>query len=202
VRIGIFGGSFDPIHRGHLAVAEAAREARRLDRVLFVPAASPPHKESRELAPARHRLAMVRLAIDGRKGFETSTVEVDRGGISFTVDTVDELRSREGPGATWFLLVGSDSLLDLPSWKDVHRLLRDVEIVSLHRRGAPRDAIGRLRSSLSAEEVERLERGFLEIEPVDVSATEVRDRARAGRPLDDLVPEPVSAYIVRHELYR
>jgi nicotinate-nucleotide adenylyltransferase len=202
VRIGIFGGSFDPVHRGHLAVAEAARGAFRLDRIVFVPAATPPHKGARELAPAADRLEMVRLALAGRKGFEISPVEVERGGISFTVDTVDELRAREGRPASFVLLVGSDSLLDLPSWKDVHRLLREVEIVAVHRRGAPRGAIERLRGVFSEEEIARIERGFLDIAPVDVSATEVRERVRAGRSIRDLVPEPVADYIERHGLYR
>ncbi|HET6201817.1 MAG TPA: nicotinate-nucleotide adenylyltransferase [Planctomycetota bacterium] len=202
MRVGVYGGSFDPIHNGHVAVASAARDRGGLAQVLLVPAAAPPHKEGRVLAPAEHRLAMVVLAVEGRPGLEASDLEIRRGGRSYTVDTLEEVRALSPPGAEVLLVIGSDTLPDLPQWKDIHGILARTRVLTIVRRGFARSAVEGLRGSFTAEEVGALAAGFLEIEPVDVSATEVRERLRRGLRVDDLLPPAVAAYIARHGLYR
>jgi nicotinate-nucleotide adenylyltransferase len=186
-RIGLFGGTFDPPHVGHLALAEAARQRLRLDRVVFVPAGDPPHKRGRRLSPAADRLAMTRLAVRGLPGFEVSTVEIRRRGPSFTVDTLRRLAARH-PGARLFLLLGADSLGEFRTWRDPDGIRRLATLAVAARPGH------RL----------RLPRGVRRIDspPLDVSSSALRARARAGRPLRVLVPEPVARYIERHRLYR
>ena len=117
MRLGIFGGSFDPVHYGHLLLAESCREQCRLDEVWFVPAAAPPHKRSRELTAGQHRIEMLRLAVGGHAAFQVSTLEIERGGLSYTVDTLAEIQQHQ-PAAELFLLMGADSLVDLPSWRE------------------------------------------------------------------------------------
>ncbi|MGH7150877.1 MAG: nicotinate-nucleotide adenylyltransferase [Planctomycetota bacterium] len=201
MRIGVYGGSFDPIHNGHLAAAGTARDRGRLDRVLLVPAAAPPHKEGRALAPAEHRLSMVALAVEGRPGLEACDLEIRRGGRSYTVDTLAQVRALF-PGAEVFLVIGSDTLPDLPQWRDVHEILARTRVLTVFRRGHDRGAVEGLRSHFAPEEVESLAAGFLEIDPVDASATEIRDRLRRRLPVAGLVPTRVAAYIERHGLYR
>lgn len=201
MRVGVYGGSFDPVHNGHLAVAGTVRDRVPLDRVLLVPAAAPPHKEGRALAPAAHRLSMVALAVEGRPGLEACDLEIRRGGRSYTVDTLAEVRALF-PGAEVFLVIGSDTLPDLPQWKDVHAILARTRVLTVLRRGHGRSALEGLRSSFSPTEVESLAAGFLEIEPVDASATDIRDRLRRRLPVADLVPHRVAEYIERHGLYR
>ncbi|MCI0586892.1 MAG: nicotinate-nucleotide adenylyltransferase [Planctomycetes bacterium] len=201
MRVGVYGGSFDPIHNGHLAVAGTARDRASLDRVLLVPAAAPPHKEGRDLAPAAHRLAMVALAVEGRPGLEACDLEVRRGGRSYTVDTLAEVRALF-PGAEVFLVIGSDTLPDLPQWRDVHSILARTRVLAVLRRGHGRDAVEGLRCHFAPAEVESLAAGFLEIDPVDASATEIRDRLRRRLPVTGLLPPPVAAYIERNGLYR
>jgi nicotinate-nucleotide adenylyltransferase len=201
MRVGVYGGSFDPIHNGHLAVAGTARDRASLDRVLLVPAAAPPHKEGRVLAPAAHRLTMVALAVEGRPGLEACDLEIRRGGRSYTVDTLGEVRALF-PGAEVCLVIGSDTLPDLPQWKDVHAILARTRVLAVLRRGHGREAVEGLRSHFAPAEVESLAAGFLEINPVDASATEIRDRLRRRLPLAGLLPPPVAAYIERNGLYR
>ncbi len=201
MRVGVYGGSFDPIHYGHLAVAGTARDRASLDRVLLVPAAAPPHKEGRDLAPAAHRLAMVALAVEGRPGLEACDLEIRRGGRSYTVDTLAEVRALL-PGAEVFLVIGSDTLPDLPQWRDVRSILARTRVLTVLRRGHGRDAVEGLRSHFAPAEVESLAAGFLEIDPVDASATEIRDRLRRRLPVAGVLPPPVAAYIERNGLYR
>ena len=193
-RIGVFGGTFDPPHLGHLAMAEWAWARLRLDRVLFVPAALPPHKLGRRLSGPEHRLAMTRLAVRGNPAFAVSDLEVRRTGPSFTLDTLRAVRARH-PGARLFLLMGADSLADFPAWREpaaIARLATLVVAARPDRRRAARPA--------------RLPRGarivHLDNPVVDVSASALRARARARRPLRYLVPDTVAAYIERHRLYR
>src|SRR6476620_7357600 len=117
MRLGLYGGSFDPIHYGHLLLAECARETLSLDEVWLMPAAVPPHKQTRELAPAKHRLAMLQLALAGHEQIKSSQLEIDRGGISYTVDSLAAIHELH-PDATLFLLMGPDSLNDLPTWRE------------------------------------------------------------------------------------
>lgn len=134
MRIGVYGGSFDPVHVGHLIAAECCREQAALDRVLFVPAAVPPHKQDRRLADTDHRVAMLTLAIGGHDGFAASTVELDRGGVSYTIDTLTDLAARH-PHDTLVLVLGPDSLMQLPSWREPRRILDGWEVAVVERAG-------------------------------------------------------------------
>ncbi|MEK7710200.1 MAG: nicotinate (nicotinamide) nucleotide adenylyltransferase [candidate division NC10 bacterium] len=139
-RVGVFGGSFNPIHLGHLLLAEDILELLRLDRILFVPASAPPHKPARGLAPARDRYAMTELAIRGNPRFAMSDLELRRPGPSYTVDTLEALRQEGGPDVAFFLLIGSETFLDLLSWRDPQRVARLARLVVIPRAESARFA--------------------------------------------------------------
>lgn len=193
VNIGFMGGSFDPLHHGHLVAARDARECCALDRVVFVPAAQAPLKPSAVSASAADRLAMLRAAVVGEKSFAVSDHELRRGGVSYTVDTARHFRA-EFPGARLFWIIGADQLARLPRWKDLAELAQVVEFIVVTRPGhAWRRPAGLPRGV-------RLHR--CEGHTAGVSSTELRARARAGLPLDWLAPEKVVALIRRRRLYR
>ena len=149
MRLGLLGGTFNPIHRCHLTIAGQARDAMQLDRILSIPAGDPPHKQHQALAPAVHREAMVRLAIEGQSSFAVSDIELRRAGKSYSIDTVRELQQIYGPGALLFFIIGLDVLVDLPSWKEPALLLRSCHFIVLSRPAVFRSAGSRLwRSSL------------------------------------------------------
>jgi nicotinate-nucleotide adenylyltransferase len=187
VRIGVFGGSFDPVHHGHLIVADEARRALGLTEVRFVPAREQPFKEGRHRAGADDRLAMLRLAIEGVPGFVADPRECRRAGPSYTVDTLRELRS-EFPEAALSLLVGADSARDFPKWREAAAIRELATLVVLTRPGA-------------AAPTNDLGGKMLRVPAVDISATLVRDRVRAGESIRFLVPEAVARYIADRRLY-
>lgn len=193
-RIGVFGGTFDPPHLGHLVLAEWAWARLELDRVLLVPASAPPHKLGRRLSEPAHRLAMTRLAVRGNPALAVSDLETRRAGPSFTVDTLLALRRRH-PGARLFLLMGEDSLADFPTWRDPAGIARLATLVVAARPRAGTAA--RAARPPRGARVVRLDNPL-----VDVSSSALRARARARRPLRYLVPDTVAAYIERHRLYR
>jgi nicotinate-nucleotide adenylyltransferase len=190
-RLGLFGGTFDPPHLGHLALAEWARDRLRLDRVIFMPAGRPPHKRRRDLSAVEHRLAMTRLAVRGEAAFEVSTLEARRSGPSFTLETLRELRAGS-PGALWFLLVGEDSLADLPRWYEPEQLVRLATPVVARRPGSRT----RRRPRVLGRPVV-----WLDNPGIEVSSSVIRARARAGRTVRYLVPDAVARYLDRHPLY-
>lgn len=189
MRIGIFGGSFDPPHVGHLIAAQDAAEALGLDRVLFVPTATQPLKAGREVAPARDRVAMVRLMVGDDPRFSVEADEVERGGLSYTVDTLRAFRRRWPAGtADLVLLLGADAAAQFPQWKEPSAVRELADVVVLTRG----DGAGEAPAGLAAVPTRR----------VDVSSTEVRERVLAGKPVRGLVTDPVAAYIAAHGLYR
>lgn len=192
-RRGLFGGTFDPPHVGHLALAEWARERLKLDEVLFVPVGSPPHKRATRLSIARHRLAMTRLATRGNPAFRVSSMEVDAKSPSYTVNTLRRLREDQ-PLDRWYLLIGSDSLDEFHTWLEPEEILRLSTLAVAARPGTAESAFPRYGRR----------RGVISIgnPGLDVSSTMVRARARSGRSLRYLVPDAVAAYIGRHGLYR
>ena len=196
MRIGIFGGTFDPIHYGHLLAAEEARRGQRLDRVLFVPAHRSPLKPAASASTA-HRVAMIRLAIADRSSFALSTVDVDRPPPSYTVDSVAALQ-RGSPADTFVFLIGADQLAELPQWRAPERLLQAVPIVALTRPGA---AITALDALTSLSPAARAHITVQEIPAVKISASMIRERVASGHSLHDLTPSPVVAYIEHHGLY-
>ena len=201
-RIGLFGGTFDPPHVGHLALAEWARVRLRLDRVVFVPAGTPPHKRGRRLTDAVLRLALTRLAVRGNPAFTVSSFEARRQGPSFTVDTLRHFHARQ-PDARFYLLMGADSLADFPDWHEPGEIARLATLVVAARpegRTPARGASARSHPPVPAPargHVVRLANPVLAI-----SSSALRARARAGRSLRYLVPDAVAAYVVRHGLYR
>ena len=210
-RTALFGGSFNPIHCGHLLLADEVREALALDRVLFMPAALPPHKARQQLAPAVDRFAMVALATAGHPAFDVSDLELRRPGPSYTVDTVEALRA--GGADELFVLVGSETFLDLLSWKDAPRLARLARLVVVPRAGSAFDP-----DSVQALKVlreigqERFVRAGHPLPPdgvliihaasLPISASDLRRRAREGRSLAYRLPDAVIAYIRARQLYR
>jgi len=192
-RRALFGGTFDPPHVGHLALAEWAREELKLDQVLFVPVGRPPHKRATRLSGARHRLAMTRLATRGNAAFAVSDLEVGLPTPSYTVETLRRLRARH-PRDRWYLLLGSDSLDEFHTWREPETILELSTLAVAVRPGCGEAALrrwGRRREIVS-----------LGNPGLDVSSTMVRARARAARSLRYLVPDVVASYIVRHRLYR
>jgi len=191
-RVGVFGGTFDPPHIGHLALAAWARDTLALDRVLFVPAGQPPHKRGRRLSPAPHRLAMTRLAVRGNRAFTVSTWELERRRPSFTVETLEHLAHARN--LVLHLLVGADSLDDFRTWKRPDAILKLARLAVAGRPG-------------SGSRGEKWARGtgrvdWIENPGIDVSSTLVRERVRAGYSCRYLVPDPVWHYVEKHRLYR
>lgn len=193
-RVGLFGGTFDPPHLGHLALAEWARVQLRLDRVVFVVAGEPPHKRGRVRTAAAHRVALVRRAVRGNPAFEVSTTEVRRKGASYTVDTVREFAEDE-PAARLYLLMGADMFETFGTWVQPHEILRHATLAVALRPGAraprrtPYDVMGR---------------GvvWLDNPGLEVSSSALRTRAAASASVRYLTPDPVAAYIELHRLYR
>lgn len=186
LRLGIFGGTFNPIHLGHLVLAEAAREQCRLDRIYFIPTAVPPHKRAPELIDGRHRLAMVRLAVRGNPAFRASDLELRLGGISYTLRTVQELTRRE-PSATWFVVVGSDMLA--VRWRGLEEIARRCAFV-----------VGERPSIGARRRFPRMRR--IEIPQLAISSSMIRQRIRRRHSIRYLAPEAVAAYIRQHRLYQ
>lgn len=217
--VGVLGGTFDPVHVAHLELAEAVRAALGLRRVLLVPCAVPPHKDQAMPTAASHRLEMIRLAIADRPGLEVSTIELDRGGTSFTIETLRALRLGPPPCLPVFVL-GTDSLTEIESWRDYRSILEEFDLAAVRRPGAPAGAV---RARLGAEVVDRIRmipagagpRGLLpeievgrggrvflvEISPADISSSRIRALAKRGESLDGLVPAQVARYIRANDLY-
>jgi len=211
-RIGVFGGTFNPIHIGHLRSAEEVCEAQQLDRVLFIPSASPPHKRADGLASAAHRLAMVRLAIAGNPRFRASPIEIERGGPSFSVDTLRALRARM-PRARFVFILGLDAFREIATWKSYGSLftLCDMVVTSRPpRRGAAlraaipvavREEFCYRRASRTLEHRTGNQIVFQRLSDLDISASALRARLHAGLSVRYLVPPAVQRYIERHHLY-
>ena len=192
MRLGLFGGTFDPIHVGHLILAEACREAVGLDRVWFVVAGAPPHKSGGRTA-ASHRVEMVRLAVAGNPAFEVSEVETRRPGPHYSVETLEQV-TRERPGDDLFFLIGADSLADLPQWREPGRIAELASLVVVNRPGfAPPP----FEPPAGAKPLIHVE-----VPPIGVASHAVRRQLREGRSARYQVPHPVLAYINAHKLYR
>jgi nicotinate-nucleotide adenylyltransferase len=200
--IGIMGGTFDPIHVGHLAIAEEARDALGLERILFVPAGQAPHKPVGAVSPAGHRVAMVELAIADNAAFELSRLEVDRPGPSYTAETVAEIRRGEeaaGRAPDLTLILSVETFKELPDWHEPERLLAAARLAVVPREGYPAPDPGWLNRHVPGQE-DRVD--FLEGPRLGLSSTALRDRVAHGRSIRYLVPADVARYIDAHHLYR
>jgi nicotinate-nucleotide adenylyltransferase len=202
-RIGLLGGSFDPVHSGHLHVARAALSGFDLERVVFVPAARAPHKAGRPRAGDADRLAMLRLAIAGEPRFETSDIELRRGGISFTIDTVRDLPHDLGLPADVeiHLILGSDNLPGLPHWHRARELLELVQPILVHREGDPDRLLEDTRATLGEALYSKLKSGYLRLPPVVVSSTQLRSSLQDPEREQLEIPSAVREYIRVHGLY-
>jgi nicotinate-nucleotide adenylyltransferase len=194
--VGILGGTFDPIHHGHLVIAEEAREALGLERVLLVPAAEPPHKPDSVVTPAGHRLAMVELAVAGNPAFAVSGIEVERGGPSYTVETLETLL-RQGVSDPWFIL-SAEALAGFPAWRRPDRILELCRLAVVPRGNHDALDAAWVREHFPGRE-ERI--AFLAGPLLPISGSVVRRRAAAGRSVRYLVPDAVARYIADHALY-
>jgi nicotinate-nucleotide adenylyltransferase len=201
MRLGIYGGSFDPVHYGHLLLAECCLETLRLDEVWLIPAAVPPHKQSRELAPAKARLEMIELALGGHERIRSSAIEIERGGVSFTVDTLSEV-ARQHPEAELFLLMGADSLHDLPTWREPGRICELAVPAVVRRGGAAEPDFGVLEPLITAERLKAARAAQVQMPLVELSSTDLRQRAATGQSLRFRTPRAVERYIETHRLYR
>ncbi len=198
MRVGILGGTFDPIHYGHLVAGEEARCALGLERVLFVPSARPPHKLEFPVSPAEVRSEMVRLAIADNPAFELSTVELERSGYSYTVDTVAELQERLGPKAKLFFILGEDALADLPTWHEPEKLLELCQLIAVNRPGYHSFSLRLLERQLPGVD-RRVHQ--VRIPELAIWSTELRARVASGLPIRYLVPDAVHDYIYKQGLY-
>jgi nicotinate-nucleotide adenylyltransferase len=200
MRLGVFGGSFNPVHYGHLLLAECCREACALDQVWLIPAAVPPHKQGQVLAPAKARLEMLELALAGNEHLRPSALEVERGGISYTVETLAAIRA-EQPDAELFLLMGADSLHDLFTWREPRRICELAIPVVVRRRASAEPDLSVLAPLVSAQRLAEIGRIQVEMPIVELSSTDLRERAAAGRSLRYRTPRAVERYIETHALY-
>lgn len=212
MKLGLLGGTFNPPHNGHLAIANEVRTALGLDRVLLIPAPTPPHKPVAGAVSFAHRLAMTEAAVSGVPGLEASDIEGQRGGQSYTVHTLEELQ-RQYPSAELYMVIGMDSYLDLPTWYQWQRLFDLAHVVTLYRPGyeadrqllAPVAKVPALCYDSKANEVPcRSGKSaiFLAETRLDLSSSEIRAKVAEDQSIDGLVPAPVAAYIKRHQLYR
>ncbi len=201
-RVGILGGTFDPIHYGHLVIAQEAAARLRLDRVLFIPSGHPPHKLGETVTPGAVRARMVELAIQDNARFALAELELTRPGPSYTVDTLHTLRTSQYMNSAWFMIIGGDMLADLPQWRDPQGIIRQLDgIAAMYRPGY----------AISPEQIAKLDQQLpglgeilfpIESPQLAVSATLLRERAACGLPLRYLTPDPVVEYILAQGLYQ
>lgn len=201
MRIGVFGGSFDPVHRGHLLLAECCWQQAKLDRVEFIPTAQQPLKPRGPVAGETDRLAMLQLAIAGRPEFGVSTIEIDRGGVSYTVDTLRALQ-QAWPGAELFFLMGADSLADFTHWREPAAICELATPLVVRRAESPLPAFGALEGLLSAERLAAIRAQEVEMPATPISSSAIRRLIAEQGEWESLVPEGVAEYIEERDLYR
>lgn len=198
MKLGIFGGTFDPVHYGHLLLAETCRQELQLDSVRFIPAGSPPHKTTADITDGHARADMLRLAVSGYPEYVVDRRELKRRGPSYTVDTLAELK-QEFPQAQLYFLMGADSLRDVPSWREPERITQLATIVAVNRPGLPvpdADVVRQWCGDVLAQRIQ-----VLSMPGTDVAATDLRERIRNGKGLRFLTPKAVEAFIDEHRLY-
>ena len=205
MRIGVFGGSFDPVHIGHLLAAECCREQAGLDRVLFVPAAIQPHKQDRQLASGQHRMEMLALATGGNDAFAVSGDELERGGVSYTVDTLQRLKARH-PDDDLLLILGPDAFLSLPTWREPQRIIDLAEVLAVERESLDdlSDAAtrGPLETLLGRERLDRVISKRVRLPAIGIRASDLRAAVAAGQSIRYRTPRAVECSIATHGLYR
>ena len=198
MNIGVLGGTFDPIHMGHIIIAEEVRARLDLAEVLFVLAGQPLLKLNNAISPAEHRVEMVRLAIANEPSFKLSTMEIERPGPSYTVDTMAELGNQIGAGDKLYFILGWDNLIQLPQWHEPSRLVKLCRLVPVPRVGQPSPDLDSLEAAVPGLSQSII---MLDTPQIEISSSEIRDRVARGLSIHQLVPEPVERYIREHRLY-
>jgi nicotinate-nucleotide adenylyltransferase len=200
MRLGIFGGTFDPVHYGHLLLAECCREQRGLDAVWFLPAAVAPHKQERTPAAIAQRIEMLELAVAGNPAFSVCRYEADRGGVNYTVETLAHLYAEDSSRELFFLL-GADMLADLPRWRSAERICELAVPTVVHRASHGPVDFDCLKGIATPEQIERIREHRVDMPEVDISSTEIRGRVAMGRSIRYQTPRAVEKYIETHQLY-
>jgi nicotinate-nucleotide adenylyltransferase len=188
-KIGIFGGTFNPVHNGHLALAKAALKQLSLEKIIFIPTFISPHKDTIELVSPQHRLKMLELAISGTAKFKTSRYELDRNQISYSINTVKYLKRLYPQHTQFFFLIGADTLAEIEKWKDIDTLLKLCKFAVADRQGF---GIAKKHGEIET----------IKMKPVDISSTEIRKRIKAGKSVKGFLPAAVECYIIKNNLYR
>lgn len=198
-KIGILGGTFNPIHNGHLIMAEEIRETFRLDKVLFMPSGNPPHKTGGEVIDKEHRFNMVCEAVKGNDFFEESRIEVEREGYTYTIDTLRKLKTLLKDNVLLYYIVGADVLYDLSKWKDFELVFRECEFIAALRPGFESEGFEGHIKYLETKYHAKIKKAYIPL--IDISSTEIRKRVKEGRSIKYLVPERVEKYIKENKLY-
>jgi len=197
------GGTFNPIHHGHLVTAQEALSQFKLDKVLFIPTGNPPHKEDDNVVSAEDRYIMTVIATSSNSNFFVSRMEVDRKGISYTIDTLRNLKKIYGEGSSLFFITGADAILEILTWKDTNEMVNLCRFIAATRPGYDLTRLEELKSKLFKSRVDANKRIFvMEIPALSISSTDIRRRVKTGRPIDYLLPEGASNYILKHGLYK
>jgi nicotinate-nucleotide adenylyltransferase len=199
MKIGVLGGTFDPVHRGHIMMADEAMKSLGLSEVILVPAGQPISKMKERLTPAEHRLQMLRLAVAEKPYLRVSTMEMERPGPSYTVDTITELRKKYGSKDELLFIMGWDSLAQLPNWREPDRIISMCSLVAVPRPGFPRPDLKIIEKKIPGISKRVV---FLEKPRADISATDIRKKVARGESIDHLVPAPVVEYIKKNKLYQ
>ncbi len=198
----LFGGTFDPIHHGHLIVSRWAAEQLEVARVVLIPSAVPPHKVGNKITAARDRLQMAQRAVEDDELFDVSDCELQREGPSFTLDTVRHFRRLYPEDIKIYWLIGADSIAELAGWHEIKQLVEECTIVTAARPGFETGNLSALDAVLEENQVSRIRQHILDIPQIDISSTDIRDRVRQGQSIRYLVPAPVAEYIHKHRLYQ
>ncbi|MCF8011208.1 MAG: nicotinate-nucleotide adenylyltransferase [Clostridiales bacterium] len=197
-RLAIMGGTFDPVHYGHLVAAEGARHEFQLDRVIFIPSGRPPHKTSEQITDPVHRLAMVKNAVQSNAHFETSALETESDGVSYTIDTVRKVQELQ-PSADIYFITGADAVLQILTWKNVEEILSTCTFIAATRPGYALESLEHRLSSLSREYINNIY--TMEVPALAISSTDIRNRVFNGKPIKYLLPERVEKFISNSKLY-
>lgn len=200
LRIGVMGGTFDPIHYGHLVTAEAVRAEFKLDKVIFVPAGNPPHKKEQKVTDKTHRYLMTLLATATNPYFEVSSIEIDRKGYTYTIDTIRNFNCQYKGKAKFYFITGADALNQILTWKESALLLKTCEFVAATRPGYQYDVLFRDIEYLTVHYDGKIH--FVEVPSLAISSTDIRQRVKNGIPIKYLIPEPVETYIYKNNLYK
>ena len=198
MKVGIMGGTFDPIHTGHLVTAEAVRDKLNLDEVLFIPSARPPHKLGKHITSPEHRLAMTVLATCFHQKFRVSTIEIMRNGPSYAVDTIDSLKKEYENGTEFYFILGADAALELSTWHNAQELIEKCNFIAATREGTDIDI-----KAIEAQFPESAKGHILRVDTpkIEISSTDIRNKLKTGRSIKYLVPDTVEAYIRKERLY-